>query len=822
MAAIALATSRDKFYSKTYLAFSRRLIQFDAAKVVRKLPTMGAGKKNLKATKKFEKKHLRGVLDRRKEVAKIKQRHQIKDKKKQLKAQDSDFFKGPQGDGATAPNKPNGLRNKKSGEMSVDDFFQGGFEEIIDSGKLGKRKRNDKREDDEPDEDGDEESALAEQAATGDEDGDESPDDEDDGIGMSQKTMDSLAQKDPEFYKFLRENDPEALDFDDNTDLAEVDELSAAEEDADAQEEEQPKKKRKKSKAQEAEPSQSNELSRSMVNNWRQAMKERRSLRAARQVVLAFRCAAHLNEDDEDGESQQRWTISDPEVYNDILVLALKHVPEVMNHHLPVKESASGKVHVQTENTKFRKLALLLKSYTSSIMHLLGTLSDDKTLKLTLSSITPILPYLLSFKKLIKALAKAVVNFWAQPASSESTRITAFLVLRKLVVIGDKGIRETVLKAVYQGLVQGCRVTNHNTIQGINLMKNSAAELWGVDPAVGYTTAFTFIRQLAIHLRNSIVNNKNDSFRLVYNWQFTHSLDFWSCVLAEHCSPLKEAEAGTENQLKLLIYPLVQVTLGAMRLIPTAVYFPLRFHLVRSLLRTSRATGTYIPLASPILEVLSSAEMKKAPKASTLKAFDFAVAYKAPKSYLRTRVYQDGAGDQIVELLAEFFFLWCTSIAFPELALPVTIQLKRWIKQARLRSTGNKNAKLTAQLVLLVQKLEANAKFVEEHRAKVDFAPKDRAQVDAFLRDFDVKKTPLGAYVSGQRIARQERTKMLDDARREDDKKRKEDEDEAKNNRQADVETDDDDDEDGLVVGEDDSEEEEEDEGAGDDDDSEE
>ncbi|CAJ0545313.1 Ff.00g087860.m01.CDS01 [Fusarium sp. VM40] len=731
---------------------------------------MAPGKKNLKATKKFEKRHLTGVLDKRKAGAKVKQRHQMQDKKKSSKSKDAEFYKGSK-EGEDGEAKKPSAKGKKINDMSVDDFFSGGFDEIIDSkdkkaGKLGKRKRDGRAAGDNEASDSDD--AIGAQPVVSDSDDNA---DEDADMGMSKKTMDELAEKDPEFYKFLKENDPEVLDFDDNADLSEVDALSG--DDDEEQEEEQPKKKRKKEAK--GEPvAQGNELTRELVASWRKAMAERHSLKAARRVVLAFRCAAHLNEDDE--ENPQRYAINSPEVFNDILLLALKEIPTVMNHHLPVKESASGRVHVQTETKKFHTLSLLLKTYTSSIMHLLSTLSDDKTLKLTISSITPILPYLLSFKKLIKALAKSVVNFWAQPASSETTKITAFLVLRRLVVIGDKGIRETVLKSVYQGLIQGCRVTNPNTIQGINLMKNSAAELWGIDQAVGYTTAFSFIRQLAIHLRNSIVHNKNDAFRIVYNWQYTHSLDFWSCVLAEHCSPMKEAEAGKESQLKLLIYPLVQVTLGAMRLIPTAIYFPFRFHLIRSLLRISRATGTFIPLASPLLEVLTSAEMKKAPKAASLKPFEFATAYKAPKSYLRTRVFQDGVGEQLVELLGEYFLLWATSVAFPELVLPVIIQLKRWLKQARNKSSGNKNAKLAGQLILLVQKLEANAKFIEEKRAKVEFAPKDRAQVEAFLRDFDIAKTPLGAYVIGQRKARAERAKLLEEARREDDRKRREDE----------------------------------------------
>ncbi|KAH6657281.1 Noc2p family-domain-containing protein [Truncatella angustata] len=737
---------------------------------------MAGAKKNFKATKKFESKHLKGVLDQRKAAAKVKQRQQVQAKKQGRRTKDAEFIKGP-ADGEDSEKPKRDSKTANVGEMSVDDFFGGGFE-IIDkpqpgkkaAKKLGKRKRNDPTDGAE-DEDGSDMESVDEN--------DESGDEEELG-GMSKEAMDALAKDDPEFYKFLQENDPEALEFD-NADLAEVDELSAGEE-------EPPKKKKKKeqkaakkdeSNDQFEEDTAADELTQAMVAQWKAALTENYSLRAARQVVLAFRSAAHLNDTDEEGHTTQRYSISSPEAFHDILIVALKQIPEVLEHHVPIKETASGKVHVPTDSKKFKVLSLLLKSFTSAILHLLGTLSDDATLKLTLAALTPLVPYLLSFRKLLKNLIKTVVDYWSQSTSSDSTRITAFLVLRRLVVVGDKGIREAVLKATYQGLVAGARVTNVNTIQGINLMKNSAAELWGIDQGIGYTTAFSFIRQLAIHLRNSIVHNKNDSFRNVYNWQYVHSLDFWSCVLSEHCNPLKESEAGKESQLRLLVYPLVQVTLGAMRLIPTAIYFPLRFHMTRSLLRISRSTGTYIPLASALLEVLNSAEMRKSPKAATHKPLDFHVNYKAPKAYLRTRVYQDGLGDQLVELFSEYFVLWSTNIAFPEFALPVIIMLKRWLKQSRKVKVGNNNNKLRAGLVLIVQKLEANTKFIEAKRAKVDFAPKDRAQVDAFLKDFEWEKTPIGAYVVAQRKAGAEKAKMLEQARKDDEKTRKEEEEEA-------------------------------------------
>lgn len=742
--------------------------------------SVAMAKSTKKSTRKFEKNHLKDVLEKRKAGAKIKQRQQVKAKRQARNAKDAEFLGGKDGEEGAKAKEP--AKEDPFGKMNVDDFFQGGFEipekpgkkskskSSSNAEKLGKRKRSEPEEE----EDGDSSEASFEEAPVlSDSDGGS---DEEDATGMSKGAMEALAEKDPAFYKYLKENDPEALDFDEDADLVEVDDLSASDE------EDVPKKKKQKKSTKAAvdeeaggsddEDPDSPEVTKAMVTKWTKAMTEEHSLRAMRQVVLAFRAAAHVNEDE---GKEYKYTISDPNVYHDLLLSTLKNVPMVLNHHLPVKESAAGKVRVSTDSKKFKTLTPLLKSHTSSVHHLLATLSDAATLKLTLSSIIPLLPYLLSFKKVLKNVIKSVVDIWSDAASSEATKITAFLVLRKLAVIGDPGLREAVLKTVYQGLIKGSRTTSVHTIQGINLMKNSAAELWGIDQDVGYSTGFTFIRQLAIHLRSSITNNQKESYKTVYNWQYVHSLDFWSCVLSEHCSPVKEAENGKESQLRLLIYPTVQVTLGAMRLIPTATYFPLRFQLIRSLLRLSRATGTYIPLASALLEVLNSAEMKKPPKASTLKSLDFASSYKAPKSYLRTRVYQDGVGEQVAELLSEFFVLWSTSIAFPELALPVVVMMKRWLKEAGNKSTGNKNNKSNSGLFLLIQKLEMNSKWIEEKRAKVDFAPNNRAGVEGFLKGFEWEKTPLGAFVVGQRKQREEKSRLLEGSRREEDRKRQED-----------------------------------------------
>lgn len=714
-------------------------------------------KSTKKSTRKFEKNHLHDTIERRKAGAKIKQKVQTKAKRQARNAKEAESQAASKDGDAAKPK-----REDKFGEMSVDEFFQGGFQVPNELAKPhDKKQKARKRKRTENDEGAENSDSSAESVNGVSSDEDEDAEEED--VGMSKDAMAALSRDDPEFYKFLQDNDPEALDFDETGDFPEIDAMSASEED------DGPKKKKVKTSKLESSDTESSDVTIAMVEKWRKAMIEQHSLRAMRQVVLAFRAAAHVNED---GNKEFRYTISSPKVYHELLMAALQHVPEVLNHHLPVKQSAAGKVRVSTDSKKFKTLTPLLKSHIASIQHLMQALSDPSTLKITLSAIEPLLPYLLPFRKSLKAIMSTIVDVWSDASSTEATRITAFLVLRRMMVIGDPGLREAVLKLVYQGLIKSSRTTTIHTITGINLMKNSAAELWGLDQGVGYTTGFTFIRQLAIHLRTSIKNNQNEAYKAVYNWQYVHSLDFWSCVLSEHCNLLKEAELGKEAQLRPLIYPLVQVTLGAMRLIPTSTYFPLRFHLMRSLLRLSRATGTYIPLASILLEVLNSAEMKKPPKASTLKSLDFATSYKAQKSYLHTRVYQDGVGEQVAELLTEFFVLWSTSIAFPELALPVIVMIKRWMKEACNKNSGNKNAKVNASLGLVVQKLEANTKWIQERRTKVDFAPNNRSGVDNFLKGFEWEKTPLGAYAVGQRKQREEKAKLLEESRVQEERRR--------------------------------------------------
>jgi nucleolar complex protein 2 len=56
----------------------------------------------------------------------------------------------------------------------------------------------------------------------------------------------------------------------------------------------------------------------------------------------------------------------------------------------------------------------------------------------------------------------------------------------------------------------------------------------------------------------------------------------------------------------------------------------------------------------------------------------------------------------------------------------------------------------------------------------VTYTPRNRTEVDTFLKDVDWESTPLGAFVKTQRKLREERAAILEEGRLEEEKRRAE------------------------------------------------
>ncbi|CAR28744.1 ZYRO0F11022p [Zygosaccharomyces rouxii] len=693
-----------------------------------------------KATKKFQSKHLKHTLDQRKKE---------KEHKKKIQSRRGNKSEKEKRDAALTKDEQKARKGAKEEvfkDMPIDEFFEDG----IDIPKQSKKNKNKNKEKNESEHD---ESSSSE-------------DENDVAAGMAQ-----LSEKDPEFYKYLQENDKNLLDFGGSNPLDGID---------DEEEEEVPEKD--EAPAEEGESDEEEvksiakiELTLKLVKKWRDQLHNSPNFKTIRNVVSAFKMAINMNNDE--SKEDYKYSMSDERAFKELLFVALRDLPRAIQAMIPYHNKHGART--LPSGTNVSKMSSIVKSHSASLIICLNDIFNTETAALVLQSVNQLLPYLISYRRIVKEVIKAVVETWSTTREVE-TQIATFAFLISASKEYKKALLEIVLKTTYSTFIKSCRRTDMRTMPLINFQKNSASELFGIDENLGYQVGFEYIRQLAIHLRNTITattkktnkHNPAEAYKIVYNWQFCHSLDLWSRVLSFACN--FNREKAHESQMRDLIYPLVQVTLGVIRLIPTPQFFPLRFYLIRSLIRLSQNTGVYIPIFPLLLEILNSnAFTKMSKKKESLEAFDFEHNIKCNKQYLGTRTYQEGLAEQFVDILGEYFVLYCKSVSFPELATPAIIALRRYIKTS-------KNPKYSKQLSNVVEKLNQNSSYIEQKRSKVEFSPSNKVEVARFLSDVPWEKTPLGAYIVIQREVKEERARILRESleeEQEEEKNKDEDED---------------------------------------------
>ncbi|TIB73269.1 Noc2-domain-containing protein [Wallemia mellicola] len=692
-----------------------------------------------KQTKKFSQSgKLKKELEQRKKVKAVRDKRDAREKKNQARKEHKPKKKAP----AEKEQSEDINEDEDEDESDVPEESQNNVDDVL----------NMELSEDEEEEDDDEE-LSAEEAENSDVEQDEK---------SHAEAIKNLSKTDPEFFKFLQENDKNLLEFDESDDEQEDGEDDAGDNSDDDE----------AAALAEMEGSQSKttKLTNKMLRDWQRAIINHRSLRSFKKLILAFRSAAFSTDmDDVPKKQSQNFTfeIDSADLFNKVVLTAFKYTPIVLAHHWPCKELPNGRFKLSPSPNSI--LPKLVSTYLNSALFLIGhfpatsdNLDDEQDeseggiLKVAVSEVGKVIPYVVGGRKGIKSLLKVLLELWS--SAKDSVRIAAYMSIRKIALAGDTSVVDLTLKSTYLTFIRTCKQTSVHTLPSINLMKNTAAELYNMDHGASYQQAFGYIRQLAILLRGAMKTKSKESFRQVYNWQYVHCVDFWSLVLS-----WANDKSAPESELQALIYPLVQVSLGAIRLVPTSRYFPLRFHMIRSLLRLEQRTGAYIPIAAPLLEILSSAEFKRQPKKSTLKPIDFENYIRVPTTYSRTRVYVEGLADELVYILSEAFFTVGTSIAFPESIVPVVSILRKTIKKSP------SGPKVVGQFKALVERLESQAKLIETERTKVDFSPGERGQIDRFMEATPVESTTLGSFVKILRKARDQKRSQSTEIKDDDD-----------------------------------------------------
>nr|XP_054768217.1 nucleolar complex protein 2 homolog [Lytechinus pictus] len=430
-------------------------------------------------------------------------------------------------------------------------------------------------------------------------------------------------------------------------------------------------------------------------------VKQNHSAKALREAMKAF---------------LQQYSNPDRRTPFKVVFYALNKCIQFFNTHLDLEDKAVffSLDRPPSSSPRWKNHHVDVKAYLTDVIQLLGNVGEPSIVSVVLRHVRCLIPYYTCFPKLVKVVIKKLVNLWS--TGEETVRVLAFLCLFSIVRCTKQSRLDFILKQLYLAYVRNTKFTSPSTLPVINFMQRSMTEMFALNTRLTYQHAFIYIRQLAIHLRNAITVKKKDMYQSVYNWQYIHCIYLWCRVLAT---------LHNDETLKPLVYPLVQTSIGVIKLIPAARYYPLRFHVIRALNLLSEATGTFIPLLPFILEVLQQTDFNKKHSIASFKPLNFAVMLRLSNSQLKERAFKDGVMDQVYDLLIEHLQVHCHRIGFPELALPVVLELRSFLKKCKV-------ANFTRQMKQFLDKVLENCQEITKRREKVSFGLADDRAVKAW------------------------------------------------------------------------------------------
>lgn len=302
---------------------------------------------------------------------------------------------------------------------------------------------------------------------------------------------------------------------------------------------------------------------------------------------------------------------------------------------VPAKEGADNTASGEAppafrpeKRPRWRKVEPLVKSFLGNTVHLLGQLTDAKMTAFILRQAQACAPFLAPLERLSKRFVRAALRLFGE--GEPQLRVQAVLLLRALLLSQPAAGAELVLKGAYRAFSANAKFVTAASLEHISFMGAGVAELFGAAQGVAYPLAFGYIRQLALLLRQALTAKSKEAFRAVYCWQAVNCMELWGRVLGAHAS-------RPEDPLRPLVYPLSQIVSGAVLLLPTARYSPLRLRLLQLLQRLGAACGTYLPLGPLAADLLSFSELSKPPVVARggSKPPDLAVSLKVGKADLR-------------------------------------------------------------------------------------------------------------------------------------------------------------------------------------------
>ncbi|KAI6172045.1 hypothetical protein M3Y98_00929500 [Aphelenchoides besseyi] len=497
--------------------------------------------------------------------------------------------------------------------------------------------------------------------------------------------LEKIAKDDPEFYKFLKDEEADLLDFNDSDIEEEVDgDLSDEEKEQETQTDVvQIGRKSIALKLDNQERKIANQRLCNLINMVLSNPIENRTKlpNAVETAVRLFQaCATRVGADTETPE----FVINDDKLFDEVVRTCLKNMGPCLLLLLQPQENKSTKEN-KTENQTvvfkhWKRYRTLTRQYLSSLIDFIGELGQSNVLIATIRSTLSLSDLFVHFPIHCRRFTKFLIQVWSRKSMEE--RCMAFLVLNRLCR-AKPDLFPHVYKSCYIAYVTASRSIHSGSWPSLLFMQKSFAELTYLFPEAAYEHVFVFIRQFAIHLRNAKIAKRKDVVKMVYNWQYVLGLYLWSTVMIRARRHFGESEAV--DWIRELLYPLIQITIGLINVFAVPRYVPLRLHCIRILLQLQVTCKVYIPtlsLSSDLLSDLIAIDVKPPSHSKVLqKTTEIRNLIRLTREMLDDVNYRRLVAKEIFELFSTAIEVLKDEPAFLEVYSPVKLNLKTFAKE---------------------------------------------------------------------------------------------------------------------------------------------
>ena len=375
-------------------------------------------------------------------------------------------------------------------------------------------------------------------------------------------------------------------------------------------------------------------------------------------------------------EDTEENVLTNNKVINNIIKYFISELPNILQLKLNSKNDAKNK----SNNN-------LIKRYASILIRYIKTCEQEMQ-NFIFYNIEKISPLIFNFNNFTEIILKLSIKVWSTTKEEELKKIIITFI--KSLITKKPKFFEYAIKIFYINYLNVAKEMNLNTFNHIKSLQDDIINILNYDLDKAYTTIFTFIRKLCIQLRATIVEKTTSSIKSIYNWQFVNSLILWGRVIMKYIS---------NQNIYLLIYPLIQTIIGVIRLNSNELFYLLRIRLVILLNGISKRSNIFIPTPMYILPILSSnyfiekckpiipskkpKEEKKSDKLEKNKINNRIVIYvslKLKKEELKIKQIRKDLLEECCDCLLEFLSINSNKICFQELADNILKEMRSALK----------------------------------------------------------------------------------------------------------------------------------------------